>query len=36
VSSDVEHDRLQLLSEIDGAEGLENVIVIGAPNREVT
>ena len=24
----------QLLSEIDGVEGLENVIVIGASNRE--
>jgi SpoVK/Ycf46/Vps4 family AAA+-type ATPase len=25
----------QLLSEIDGVEGLENVIVIGGSNREV-
>src|SRR4029450_5591898 len=35
VSSDVENTIVpQLLSEIDGVEGLENVIVIGAPNRE--
>jgi len=35
VSSDVENTILpQLLSEIDGVEGLENVIVIGASNRE--
>src|SRR6476620_5708575 len=35
VSSDVENTRVpQLLSEIDGVEGLENVIVIGAANRE--
>ena len=34
VSSDVENTIVpQLLSEIDGAEGLENVIVIGAPRR---
>jgi proteasome-associated ATPase len=35
VSSDVELTIVpQLLSEIDGVEGLENVIVIGASNRE--
>ncbi len=35
VSSDVETTIVpQLLSEIDGVEGLENVIVIGASNRE--
>jgi proteasome-associated ATPase len=35
VSSDVENTIVpQLLSEIDGVEGLENVIVIGASNRE--
>jgi proteasome-associated ATPase len=35
VSSDVESTIVpQLLSEIDGVEGLENVIVIGASNRE--
>ena len=34
VSSDVETVVPQLLSEIDGVEGLENVIVIGASNRE--
>ncbi|WP_029108848.1 proteasome ATPase [Mycobacterium sp. URHD0025] len=35
VSSDVETTVVpQLLSEIDGVEGLENVIVIGASNRE--
>src|SRR3712207_8753430 len=34
-SSDVESTIVpQLLSEIDGVEGLENVIVIGASNRE--
>ncbi len=34
VSSDVENTIVpQLLSEIDGVEGLENVIVIGASNR---
>src|SRR6202035_5727711 len=34
-SSDVENTIVpQLLSEIDGVEGLENVIVIGASNRE--
>lgn len=35
VSSDVESTIVpQLLTEIDGVEGLENVIVIGASNRE--
>src|SRR5580692_8595476 len=35
VSSDVENTIVpQLLSEIDGVEGLENVIVIGASSRE--
>src|SRR4029079_15787312 len=35
VSSDVENTIVpQLLSEIDGVEGLENVLVIGAWNRE--
>lgn len=35
VSSDVENTIVpQLLSEIDGVEGLKNVIVIGASNRE--
>ena len=35
VSSDVENTIVpQLLGEIDGVEGLENVIVIGASNRE--
>ena len=35
VSSEVENTIVpQLLSEIDGVEGLENVIVIGASNRE--
>ncbi|RAV31500.1 proteasome ATPase [Corynebacterium heidelbergense] len=35
VSSDIESTVVpQLLSEIDGVEGLENVIVIGASNRE--
>ena len=35
VCSDVENTIVpQLLSEIDGVEGLENVIVIGASNRE--
>ncbi len=35
VSSDVENTIVpQLLSEIDGVEGLHNVIVIGASNRE--
>ncbi len=35
VSSDVENTIVpQLLSEIDGVEGLQNVIVIGASNRE--
>ncbi|MEV5279369.1 MULTISPECIES: proteasome ATPase [unclassified Streptomyces] len=35
VSSDVENTIVpQLLAEIDGVEGLENVIVIGASNRE--
>src|SRR3954464_2080486 len=35
VSSDVENTIVpQLLSEIDGVEGLENVIVIGASNRD--
>ena len=35
MSSDVETTVVpQLLSEIDGVEGLENVIVIGASNRE--
>jgi proteasome-associated ATPase len=35
VSSDVENTIVpQLLSEIDGVEGLENVLVIGASNRE--
>ncbi|WP_326782894.1 proteasome ATPase [Streptomyces sp. NBC_00151] len=35
VSSDVENTIVpQLLAEIDGMEGLENVIVIGASNRE--
>ncbi|MFZ2544589.1 MAG: proteasome ATPase [Candidatus Saccharimonadales bacterium] len=35
VSSDVESTIVpQLLSEIDGVEGLENVLVIGASNRE--
>ncbi|HXC77515.1 MAG TPA: proteasome ATPase [Candidatus Acidoferrum sp.] len=35
VSSDVENTIVpQLLSDIDGVEGLENVIVIGASNRE--
>jgi proteasome-associated ATPase len=35
VSSDVENTIVpQLLSEIDGVEGLEHVIVIGASNRE--
>ncbi|HEX3614680.1 MAG TPA: proteasome ATPase [Sporichthyaceae bacterium] len=35
VSSDVENTIVpQLLSEIDGVEGLENVVVIGASNRE--
>jgi proteasome-associated ATPase len=35
VSSDVESTIVpQLLSEIDGVEGLQNVIVIGASNRE--
>jgi proteasome-associated ATPase len=35
ISSDVENTIVpQLLSEIDGVEGLENVIVIGASNRE--
>ena len=34
MSSDVETTIVpQLLSEIDGVEGLENVIVIGASNR---
>ncbi|MGW8375698.1 proteasome ATPase [Streptomyces sp. ODS28] len=35
VSSDVENTIVpQLLSEIDGVEGLENVVVVGASNRE--
>ncbi|GAB3705157.1 proteasome ATPase [Mariniluteicoccus flavus] len=35
VSSDVENTIVpQLLSELDGVEGLDNVIVIGASNRE--
>ncbi len=35
VSSDVENTIVpQLLAEIDGVEGLENVLVIGASNRE--
>ena len=35
ISSDVENTIVpQLLSEIDGVEGLQNVIVIGASNRE--
>jgi proteasome-associated ATPase len=35
VSSDIENTIVpQLLSEIDGVEGIENVIVIGASNRE--
>ncbi|WP_448850748.1 proteasome ATPase [Corynebacterium sp. 335C] len=35
VSSDMENTVVpQLLSELDGVEGLENVIVIGATNRE--
>jgi len=35
VSSDVENTIVpQLLSEIDGVEGLENVLVVGASNRE--
>ncbi|MDQ1687362.1 MAG: proteasome-associated ATPase [Frankiaceae bacterium] len=35
VSSDVENTIVpQLLSELDGVEGLENVLVIGASNRE--
>ena len=35
VSSDVENTVVpQLLSEIDGVEGIDNVIVIGASNRE--
>lgn len=35
ISSDVENTIVpQLLSEIDGVEGLENVIIIGASNRE--
>jgi proteasome-associated ATPase len=35
ISSDVENTIVpQILSEIDGVEGLENVIVIGASNRE--
>ncbi|GAB3927260.1 proteasome-associated ATPase [Microlunatus endophyticus] len=35
VSSDVENTIVpQLLSEIDGVEGMENVIIIGASNRE--
>ena len=35
VSSDMESTVVpQLLAEIDGVEGLENVIVIGATNRE--
>ncbi|MDH6117609.1 proteasome ATPase [Kitasatospora sp. GAS204B] len=35
ISSDVENTIVpQLLAEIDGVEGLENVIVIGASNRE--
>ncbi|WP_420175002.1 proteasome ATPase [Luteococcus sp. OSA5] len=35
VSSDVENTIVpQLLSEIDGVEGIDNVIVIGASNRE--
>jgi len=35
VSSDIENTIVpQLLTEIDGVEGLENVIVIGASNRE--
>jgi proteasome-associated ATPase len=35
VSSDVENTIVpQLLSEIDGVEGLDNVIIIGASNRE--
>jgi proteasome-associated ATPase len=35
VSSDVETTIVpQLLSEIDGVETLENVVVIGASNRE--
>ncbi|SFF18801.1 proteasome ATPase [Streptomyces mirabilis] len=35
VSSDVENTIVpQLLAEIDGVEGLENVVVIGASNRE--
>jgi proteasome-associated ATPase len=35
ISSDVESTIVpQLLSEIDGVEGLENVLVIGASNRE--
>ncbi len=35
ISSDVENTIVpQLLSEIDGVEGLENVLVIGASNRE--
>ena len=35
ISSDVENTIVpQLLSEIDGVEGLKNVIVIGASNRE--
>ncbi len=29
-----EHHRPQLLAEIDGVEGLQNVVVIGASNRE--
>lgn len=35
VSSDVENTIVpQLLAEIDGVEGLQNVVVIGASNRE--
>jgi len=35
ISSDMESTIVpQLLAEIDGVEGLKNVIVIGAPNRE--
>ena len=35
MSSDVENTIVpQLLSEIDGVEGLDNVIIIGASNRE--
>ncbi len=35
ISSDVESTIVpQLLSELDGVEGLKNVIVIGASNRE--